>query len=100
MFGRKNLKSFQSAQPVRDRLSCNLGDDATGSCASIRTAGLMFIQDVLIIILGLSQGLRCFSYNIRLKSLSYFNMSISVGVTIWLRFTEGRRRGPTLQALL
>ena len=60
----------------------------------------MFIQDVLIIILGLSQGLCCFSYNIRLKSLGYFNMSISVGVTIWLRFTGGRRRGQTLQALL
>jgi hypothetical protein len=67
------------------------GEDETRSCASIRTAGLMFIHDVLIIILGSSAGLRRILYNIPLKSVGYFNMSISVGVTAGLTFVEDAR---------
>ena len=48
----------------------------------------MFIHDVLIIILGSSAGLRRILYNIPLKSLDYFNMSISVGLTAGLTFVE------------
>ena len=48
----------------------------------------MFIHDVLIIILGSSAGLRRILYNIPLKSLDCFNMSISVGLTAGLTFVE------------
>ena len=48
----------------------------------------MFIHDVLIIILGSSAGLRRILYNTPLKSVGYFNMSISVGVTAGLTFVK------------